>query len=572
MNTFRVKSWISCILLWLLSVQVLAQSLPAGSPVLEEALRRKQLLGELDSSISFNLRPLRLNFLSREAVYEEEYDFFKEGYRLGAIDRQTPEVAFSILPIQNTIQFNSGRPYGWGNGIMIPNVGGQNYTTGGVALKYRFLNIQFQPEVLWAQNRRWDGFPNDFSPAITRHRYSSWNFGDHPERFGQGAYAKIGWGQTKVSLSAGAFEIGASTENIWWGPGQFNALIFSNNARGFKHLTLNTTRPAKTFLGSFEGQLLIGRLEPSGFEPSQYSELNERYFRELSEDWRYLNGLSISYQPKWVPGLSVGLNRTFQMYNDNRGNTFNDWLPVFEVFTKESLFEDDHTVDYDGRGQDQQVAVFGRYLLAKAKAEFYFEYGRRDHALNWREFTLNPEHARAYLLGFGKLFHLPASDKLIQVRAEMTQQQESVNRYIRYLGVTGGASWHTHSRARGFTHYGESLGVGIGTGGSNVQTIEVALVDQLNKFGIRLERLANHQDFYYKAFGQQQERQPWVDLSLALLGDYQIEGLIISARMQFIHASNYQWQLQPESHPSFPLGKNRFDVMAQAHLIYLLNR
>src|SRR5690606_24779240 len=160
----------------------------------------------------------------------------------------------------------------------------------------------------------------------------------------------------------------------------------------------------------------------------------------------------------------------------------------------------------------------------------------------------------------------------IQVRAEMTQQQESVNRYIRYLGVTGGASWHTHGRVRGFTRYGECLGGGIGTGGSNVQTIEVALVDQLNKFGIRLERLANHQDVYYKAFGQQQERQPWVDLSLALLGDYQIEGLIVSARMQFIHASNYQWQLQPESHPSFPLGKNRFDVMAQAHLIYLLNR
>src|SRR5690606_34287792 len=114
-NTFRIKTWISCILFWLLSVQVVAQSLPAGSPVLEEALRRKQLLGELDSSISFNLRPLRLNFLMREAVYEEEYDFFKEGYLLGAIDRQTPEVAFSILPIQNTIQFNSGRPYGWGN-------------------------------------------------------------------------------------------------------------------------------------------------------------------------------------------------------------------------------------------------------------------------------------------------------------------------------------------------------------------------------------------------------------------------------------------------------------------------
>ena len=154
----------------------------------------------------------------------------------------------------------------------------------------------------------------------------------------------------------------------------------------------------------------------------------------------------------------------------------------------------------------------------------------------------------------------------------MTQQQESVNRYIRYPGTTVGASWHTHSRVRGFTHYGESLGVGIGTGGSNVQTIEVALVDRLNKFGIRLERLANHQDFYYKAFGQQNERQPWVDLSLGLLADYQVERLIISGKLQLINALNYQWQLESQSTPLFPVGQNKFSIMAQAHFIYLLNR
>src|SRR5690606_38697100 len=105
------------LLLWLCSsfhedLKSFAQTLPAGSPVLEEALRRKQLLGELDSSISFNLRPLRITFLSDEAAYGEEYDFFKEGYTLGAINRQTPKVAFALLPLQNTIQFNSGRPYG----------------------------------------------------------------------------------------------------------------------------------------------------------------------------------------------------------------------------------------------------------------------------------------------------------------------------------------------------------------------------------------------------------------------------------------------------------------------------
>src|SRR5690606_39861665 len=132
----------------------------------------------------------------------------------------------------------------------------------------------------------------------------------------------------------------------------------------------------------------------------------------------------------------------------DKTDTFADWFPIFEVFTKESLFEEGHTVDYDGKGQDQQVTVFGRYVLPQAKAEVYFEYGRRDHALNWREFMLNPEHARAYLMGFSKLFALPNQEKLVQVRGEITQQQESVNRYIRYPGLIGGTSWHAHYQVR----------------------------------------------------------------------------------------------------------------------------
>src|SRR5690606_35894622 len=137
-------------------------------------------------------------------------------------------------------------------------------------------------------------------------------------------------------------------------------------------------------------------------------------------------------------------------------------------------------------------------------------------------------------------------------------------------GTTGGASWHTHSRARGFTHYGESLGVGIGSGGSNVQTLEVSLIDKLNKYGIRIERLVNHQDFYYRAFGQQKERRPWVDLSLGFLVDYQWKRVMVSSKLQLINGQNYQWQLAPNSTASFPLKKNKFSVLAQTHIIFLL--
>ncbi|WP_229239711.1 capsule assembly Wzi family protein [Echinicola soli] len=544
------------------------QSIPVGFPVFEEALRRKQLLGELDSTIGFNLRPIQPRFFNDQGIYNN-YLFYEVENNLGEIHRNTANKYFAYLPLRNCLAYNSDRPYAWGNGSMIPNVGFQNMLTGGVAAKFHFINIQLMPEWVWAQNKSYLGYPNSYSDEVNASRYYFWNQNDTPERFGNHSYTKFTLGQSKITLNYGSFEIGASTENIWWGPGQFNALIFSNNAPGFPHLTLNTTRPARTFLGSFEGQLIMGKLKPSGYAPSQWESLNDEYFNPLSEDWRYLNGISISYQPKWVPGLFLGINRTFQQYSGDKGNSFGDWFPIFEMFTKSGLFEDGNSVDYDEQAQDQQVSVFGRYVFTKARAELYFEYGRRDHAYTDREFVLNPEHARAYLLGFNKLFKLPYKNQLIQLRAEMTQQQESVNRYIRYRGVKGGTSWHTHYQVRGFTHYGQTLGVGIGTG-SNVQTVEVSLIDKLNKYGIVLERLANHQDFYYKGLGQQEERQPWVDLSLGLLFDYQWDRFLLSSRLQMINGLNYQWQLDPSSTEEFPVGKDKFSVFAQAHLIYLL--
>jgi hypothetical protein len=387
-----------------------------------------------------------------------------------------------------------------------------------------------------------------------------------PERFGNGMYTKALWGQSSISLRYGAFELGAGSKNFWWGPGQWNSLIFSNNAPGFPYISLNSIKPAKTFLGSFEGQVLIGRLESSNQVPTQIESLNDRFFRPLNPDWRYLNGMMVSFSPKWIPSLSLGYARTFQYYNADRPKDFFGWLPIFEPMAKENFFESGNSVEYDGRGQSQQIAVFGRIEFIKSKAEIYFQFGRRDHALNWREFTLNPEHARAYQLGFLKIHALPKTTKYLQVRGEITHQQESVNRILRY-GKQGGISWHTHSQLRGFTNYGQPMGVGIGTG-SNVQTLEVSVVEEWKKLGILFERLENNQDFYYRAFGQQGERNPWVDWSTALLWNTSYKDLFLSARLQGTYARNYQWGLSETSTPEFSVSQNLFSVHSQVNLIY----
>jgi hypothetical protein len=309
-------------------------------------------------------------------------------------------------------------------------------------------------------------------------------------------------------------------------------------------------------------------LESSNQAPTQIEELNSGYFSPLNSDWRYLNALFLSYNPKWIPSLTVGYIRTYQYYNENRPDYLKGWLPILEPMAKENLFKNGNSVEYDGRAQSQQISIFGMVKMTKARSELYFQFGRRDHALNWREFIMNPEHARAFQVGFIKLADLSGTDNLLQIRGEITHQQESVNRYLRY-DLNGGLTWHTHGKVRGFTNYGQPLGVGVGTG-SNIQTIEVSLIENWDKLGILFERLENNQDFYFRAFGQQKERKPWIDWSAALLWNTSYKDLFISARLQGTFARNYQWGLSETSTPEFPVSQNLFSVHSQVNYVYFI--
>ncbi|QYH37950.1 capsule assembly Wzi family protein [Algoriphagus sp. NBT04N3] len=533
-----------------------SQTIVASNPVIEEYFRRSQLLEENAHNFSMNLRPVDLGRKQFLEVWKGGNTSFSN------TESRKSQNYFSLLPLRQSISFNSKRTYGWGNGPLLPNVGISSYTSTGLSAKWFIFRLQLAPEFVYLQNRAFQGYSGDFSDAVNRARFFYWSFGDYPERFGDQAISFLWWGQSKFTIQLGFLETGISTENIFWGPGQFSSLTFSNNARSFPHLTLRSRRPAKTFLGEFEGELLIGRLEDSGYFPSQLPNLNQRYFNRFTGDYKYLNALLISYQPKWLKGISVGFARTHQQYSRQMGNSFMDYMPVIEPFQKTV-----YGFDRDSEGRDQQVTFFGRFKSFKASAEMYFEYGRRDHAFNWREAILNPEHARAFLLGFQKLFPIPGTEEFISIRSEILHQQESINRTIRYAGFGGGYTWHTHGQARGFSNYGEALGTGPGVG-SNVQSFEIAKVKGLSKKGILLERLVNHQDFYSRAFRTTPEVRPWIDYSVALLWDQQWNNLTFSGKAQLINAYNYQWKSGENSRRDFPENSNQLGAFLQFHFQY----
>ncbi|WP_175454219.1 capsule assembly Wzi family protein [Algoriphagus alkaliphilus] len=545
---------------------VSSQTLPAGFPVWEETARRSQLLGTGYHNYSFASRPLVWEQAVSDSLFSlEANDSASDALLKGK------KLEVKILPLLNTTIYNSNRPFGWGNYGLQNGRGLQSLISPGAFFKFHFLEIQLRPELSLNQNKAFNGFSDQFSDNSIFARFRYWNFGDNPERF-QGDFNRFAtWGQSYASFTFGKAELGFSTQNIWWGPGQFSSLIFSNNARGMKHFFLKTKSPANIGIGLLEAQMIFGRAEDSGLDPTQNEVLNAQYFRPFSGDWRYVNGISISYQPSFLKNLSLGFNRTFQQYNEDVAEGLLARIPVFEAFQKERLFQNGNSVIYDQEAQDQQVSVFFRFKSVKGKFELYGEFGKRDHNFNWREFILNPEHARAYLFGFQKLVQLPSPEKLIQIRGEIIHQQESVNRYIRYpeLGVIN-TSWQTHYQVRGFSNFGESMGAGIGVGG-NAQILEFSYLKRLSKVGLLLQRIENHQDFFYEVQGEIPSQVPWVDFSAGLLLNFQLKNLLISTKNQLINATNYQWTGNSSSTVDFKGGKDSFTYSSTVNLIYSFN-
>jgi hypothetical protein len=519
------------------TLRIYSQSLPVNQVLLDEFFRREQLLGK-NMQNSFLTRPLF--FQDSTFIFDYSLTFFQTD------SSKFFSAKFKLIPINFGIQKETRNPYPEG-GKFLQAKGYQYFGSAGFHGSFGLFSIQFQPEFVYAQNKNYNiGLSK--SSAI-----------EYVEIFGKGPYSKLLPGQSSIRLNYGAFSLGASTENIWWGPGQYNSLLFSSNAFGFQHLTLNTQKPAKTFLGSFEGQLILGKLE--NFAP---------FTREGTEDWRYVNGITLSYKPKWIPGLFFGASRVFQQYSSFNNGTWAYYLPIFEPFQKVRLIDpnspDFDSTEYDDRLQSQQLTGFARLVILKAKAEVYFEYGRRDHSVDWREFLINPEHARAYLFGLKKLISLQ-NGSFFQVNGEILHQQESINILTRY-GAIGGGSWGSHGIRQGFTHYGQMLGPGVGPG-SNVQTLETSWVKGIKKIGIRWERLNRHQDVYVRVFNDPSENGRWVDYSARLLGDWQWKNFIVSSSVNLIYSINPNWSLDSKSTSEFPIGTNEFYTQSQLNLIYL---
>ncbi len=511
-----------------------AQTVPVGLPVLEDYYRQQQLLGKVDSAISFTIRPI-----TAQALGQHRYLHYPDSSRTDVVwESADGHGHLQLLPVVWQNQLNTAYPYGWNDGPMIPARGVQTYLSAGFFAKYRWLSVQFKPELISAQNRVYEGFGGEMGPGQTWYSYRG-NLIDLPELFGEGAYSKAFLGQSNIRLTLDPVSVGFSTENLWWGPGLHNSIAMSNTAPGFKHVTLNTSKPIKTYIGSFEAQIVGGHLEKSGYPPSLLGDISKHQHLEIpqSEGWRYFSGITLNYQPKWVPGLFLGFIRTYNTNQEDMGKGLRYYAPFLEAFSKNKIAVDSSSDD--GIPRDQMISFFFRYAVPKANIEFYGEYAKNDHNWDSRDGMLQLDHTRAYTVGLRKL--VPLHTRLggyLQLTGEVTQIAVSNTRGVRNAG-----SWYVHTWVRGgYTNRGQMLGAGIGPG-SNSQTVQLSWINGLKQLGLQFERYVHDEDLASQII--RDFRRNWVDASVAGYGSWDYKQFIFNAHLQYIHAYNYQYNFKP---------------------------
>lgn len=589
------KNYILLALILLLAEQVGAQALSSNFDQLEDYYRREQLLGNIAPDFSFVSYPL---FPTKAFGVENPHKpdstmkrfFIRDDKNL--FENQLPSgLSLELLPLVWNNQYNTHHPEDWNDGAMIPAKGYQTFVSGGLFFnlfikdKLPTLSVKLQPEYVYAANPEYDGFPlTRENPELAILRWAQFyfhtlNYIDQPERFGEDAYSRFNWGQSSIRVNYKSISLGFSNENLWWGPGRRNSLLMTNTAPGFRHFTLNTTGPIRTPVGSFEGQIVVGKLIASGYSPPNTGVKDHNgmlFYSPKRQDDRYFNGMILNYSPLWVKGLHLGLIRSFQMYKIDMDNSFDAYLPIFSPFSQKRIekqagdTEEGELSNYQKR--DSYYSFFMRYVWPEAHVEIYAEYGFADNHWDRRDFIVEMEHSRAFNYGFRKLIKLhSAKDEIIQVGMEITHLAKnpvSVVRGAQNVYQQGSKTWYTGVGVRqGYTHLGQLLGAGIGPG-SNLLSINVGWNKGLKGIGLQMERYAHNEDFHNETV--KDVRMHWVDLAAALNGSWDYKNLLFSLNLKFVGAKNYQWiyDFNPDEYWDNSRGTDVFNFHGKLGIMY----
>jgi hypothetical protein len=365
---------------------------------------------------------------------------------------------------------NSAIPYSRNDGSLWAGRGASVLVSAGVRGGAGPLAFVLAPEVSYAQNSDFD----IVSPTGTNVSLfiPPWRVGRHsadlPLRFGDRSITRISPGQSSVSLTAGTMSFGAATENEWWGPGERNAIVMSDNASGIPRIFLRTARPLSGKPGELELELISGVLTESPY----FSGEDHR---------RSLGGFAATFRPAAERNLTLGFAHTAVQRSDGFARHAFDALTQW---TSPDSANPNH-------GAEQLVSLFGRWVFPADGFEVYAEWARHQ-VPSLHELLVTPNHTQGYTLGGGWTGAVGGGAHL-RLRAEVTDLEQSAT-----FATLPGASFYTSAAVpAGYTQRGESIGASIGPGASSQWLAADWLAAGGGLAGVFVERVRWDDDAFY---------------------------------------------------------------------------
>ncbi len=482
-----------------------AMPIAVGYTDFDENIRDLQLLGKLPTDNSLTIRPY---ILPKSVTYDSLLKAIDPSLKNNGHLVHKKHFDLQLLPFNYLQKYNSHHPYGWNDGPLSFSKGYQYLASGGVYMHWRNIHLTLRPEY--------------FQTASDKY-----------EIYGWGAVTpslnKLIWGQSNLRIDFGPLAVTAGANNLWRGPGIVNSLLMTNNAQGFQNIGIQTIRPIKTPLGSFELSIFGATLTQNasqGFE--------NKYLRNASinKNSRYINMLTLTYSPIFFKNFYLGANRVFHQFTRTTPSTnfMRDYVPVTLPLFR-NVYQD------NAEAIDQLISGFVKYTFPKEHAELYFEYGWNDGSSNARDLNLDNSHSSASVLGFRKLQYIGNKNAFLSIGFEATRMAQMPS----YLQRNAG-NWYEHGLlTEGYTNENQILGAGSGFG-NNIQSFSFSYNKNYLKYGIKVQRIANNPIGWVNLFDPNGGAPVWDDFTYGIVLKNQIKNILFNTNIDWLHSNNYGWK------------------------------
>lgn len=426
----------------------------AGSE-LESYLRYLQTLGKSRPGV-WAIRPLSPVQIDKLMPTDSAHPWAQR-YEL-SVTKRTGFTYDFVRPTSGVIA-NTSYPFGGNDGPIWAGKGLTGWAQAGVQLRWGPISGSLAPIAFRAAN-------SDF-PLMDNGKTGALAFGDgqfptaidRPQRFGSGSYSRIDLGESTLRIDGVGLTAGISTASQWWGPTVEFPYVLGNNAGGFPHVFLGTSRPVNIGFGTAHGQIHYGYLYQSPFS----AVTGKRYFESVEHPGRvrFMAGVIGALQIRGVPGLELGGARFFHTRTDSSGLSSEDLSLPWQNLLKTHLpAQSDTAILGDVRSvfENQLGSLFLRWAPPGSGFEFYSEFGREDFNANLRDVMLNPDHASTLNVGFRKAWL--RKDRMTALRAEFFNYEAPSSGRAR-----GEGSIYLHQPLlQGHTYRGQVLGADVGAG------------------------------------------------------------------------------------------------------------